>query len=279
MKTNGIILLPLFFLISVSCFIISTRAVKEARKDLSASYSLKINPLSPDAIKLLAGEFKGLMADYILLEISSFIGSNKKISKGEWEEVCQGFKQTMKLDPYFQQTYLLAQGILPWDAKKPETAIQLLDISRKHRPWDWRPGYYMAFDYYYFLHDYEKASEAFLESGKIKNAPVLLAVLGGRFAVKGKRIDAALLMLKTMLNDPSLHDTDRKEITERIDALTAVSWLKKAVQEYRALHGGNPPSLQALLEEGFISEMPKNPYSNTFYYNRDNGEVFFDEIR
>jgi len=86
-------------------------------------------------------------------------------------------------------------------------------------------------------------------------------------------------MLKTMLNDPSLHDADRKEITERIDALTAVSWLKSAIQEYRALHGANPPSLQALLEKGFISEMPKNPYSNTFYYNRDDGEVFFDEIR
>jgi competence protein ComGC len=253
--------------------------VKDSRKELAARYSLQINPLPPDAVTLFAGEFKGLIADYILLEISSFIGSNTKISEDQWEEVCLGFKQVQRLDPYFQQTYILAQGIVPWDAGRSETAIQLLDVSKKHRPWDWRPGYYIGFDYYYFLHDYAKASEAFLESAEVKNAPVLMAVLGGRFAIKGKRIDAALLMLKTMLNDPSLHDTDRKEITERIDALTAVLWLKNAIQEYRILHGANPPSLQALLEEGFISEMPKNPYSDIFYYHRENGEVFFDRIK
>ena len=279
MKTRRIIILSLYFLLFVFSFIASNLAVKKDRKDLGARYYLQINPLPPEAIKLFAGEFKGLMADYILLEIGSFMGGNRRISQDQWKKVCLGFKQAQRLDPYFQQTYLLAQGFLPWGAKKPDTAVKILDVSRKHRPWDWRPGYYMGFDYYYFLNDYSRASESFLEAARVKNAPLLLAVLGGRLALKGKRAEAAVLMLKNMLNDPALDDKSRQEISDRVEALEGVLLMEKAIKQYRLRYGDYPPSLKILIEKGLLAEMPKNPYSDRYYYSSENGEVYFDEIR
>ncbi len=279
MKTKRTVIFSLCLILSASCFIASSLAVREGRKNLGVRYTLRIKPVPPEAITVLAGEFKGLMADYILLEIGSFIGSNKKISQDQWEEVCLGFRQAQRLDPYFQQTYLMAQGFLTWDAKRPDTAIEILDDSRRHRPWDWRPGYYMGFDYYYFLNDYAKASEAFLEAARIKNAPLLLAVLGGRLALKGKRVETAILMLKTMLDDPALDEKSKKEIGDRIEALKGVLLIENAVKGYRTLYGAPPPSLEILVEKGLLAKIPKNPYSESYYYDREKGEVFFDEIR
>jgi len=273
MKTRRSIIIYLCFILFVSCFIASNLAVKESRKNLGVRYSFQINPLSPEVITLFAGEFKGLMADYLLLEIGSFIGSNRKISQDQWGKICLGFRQAQRLDPYFQQTYLLVQGVLAWCAKKPDTTVKILDVSRKHRPWDWRPGYYMGFDYYYFLNDYEKASEIFLETAKIKNAPLLIALLGSRFAVKSKRTEMSLQILNYMLKEPELQNTYKKELKDRIIALKGVLLLEKAISNYKKKNNAYPSSLEVLIEQKYIRKLPVNPYNQSFKYK--NGQVEF----
>ncbi|MCP4681868.1 MAG: hypothetical protein GY864_06025 [Desulfobacterales bacterium] len=252
-------------------------AVKENRKDLAFAYQLNVTPLPPDLIKIVAGEFRGLMSDYLLLEIGSHLGSNQKLSDDEWEKVALAFEQALELDPYFQQTYLYAQGILPW-REMPEKAISLLDISGKYRSWDWRPGYYMGFDYYYFFKDFSLASDAFLDAAKVKNAPALLAVLGGRFAHKSGRTKAAIGLLQSMLQDPELDENTEKEISDRITALKGVVLLEHAIKKYMGLYNAFPPSLEALIDKGLIGQLPKNPYSDSFIYKPEGGRVFFDKV-
>ena len=279
MKSKFFILLILSLCLLVLFYVAGFTAIKEARQSLSVNYRLNVSSLPPDLLRIFAGEFKGLVADYLLLEIASFIGTNKKLSQDEWNRIALAFEQTLNLDPYFEQTYILVQGLLPWEAKMPQKAISLLDISRINRPWDWRPGYYMAFDWYYFLHDYAKASEAFLEAARIKGAPVLLAVLGGRFAVKGGTTQAAIVLLKSMLNDPEIDEYKEKEISDRIEALKSVLLLESAIKKYKDLYNDFPESLEALIEKGFLDQLPKNPYADRYFYNQDDGQVFFDKIK
>jgi tetratricopeptide (TPR) repeat protein len=279
MKSKTIIMLifPLGLLVFFNG--VSRLAIKETRKEIALNYSLSVNPLPPDLIKIFAGEFKGLAADYLLLELGSFMGSNQAIGSKNWEKIALAFEQTLQLDPYFQQTYVYVQGLLAWDGDMHEKAISLLDISRRHRPWDWRPGYYMGFDYYYFLKDYSKASEIFLDTAKIKGAPVLLAALGGRFAMKSGRTEAAIVLLKSMLEDPELDKEGEREISDRIAALRGVLLLENAIKKYKSRHNIYPPSLETLSEQGFIRQLPKNPYSDRYYYDKEGGQVFFDETR
>ncbi|MDY6951548.1 MAG: hypothetical protein SWE60_08550 [Thermodesulfobacteriota bacterium] len=276
MKHKGTVLLLLFLGLLLFSFSTSHLAVKEKRDALGVSYSFHIDAFSAHLMKIFAGEFRGLLANYLVLEAGAFMGSNQTISQEQWEKIAMAFEQSLQLDPYFQQTYLQLQGDLPWWADMPEKAISLLDISRRHRPWDWYPGYYMGFDYYYFLKDYAKASDLFLETAKINGAPVLLAVLGGRLAVKGGRTEAALVLLDSMLEDPELHDTEVKEIRERIAALRGVLVLEKAVESYKNNRGTYPPSLERLVEEGLLQALPQNPYADRFFYNGQDGHVSFD---
>ena len=183
-----------------------------------------------------------------------------------------GLKQALTLDPYFEQTYLMAQGNLPWKSRMAAETIELLDISRRHRPWDWRPGFYMGFDYYYFLNDYAKASEAFLEAAKVKGAPVLLPFLGARFAVKSEQTSTAIVVLKHMLDDAALSDRDRLDLKQRLAALEGVQLLENAINQYKELNHTFPPELETLVEKNIIAKLPDNPYGGSFYYDSQTGQ-------
>jgi hypothetical protein len=270
---------PVFFCLFLGFFIASNIHIKNERNKLSAQYALNIVNAPPEVVQLIAGEFKGLMADFILMQVSSFTGSGKDISQEEWKNVLLGFEQVMGLDPYFEQTYLLAQSAMAWDAKMPEEGNRLLDIARHSRPWDFRPGFYMGFNYYYFLNDYDRASNIFIETAKVENAPVLIALLGSRFSAKDGRTQASLLVLENMLDAPDISENSLKEIKHRIMALKGVMILENAVKVYADRFGAKPESLDKLIDTGVISQLPPNPYLTSYTYDPVNNEVRFDKVK
>lgn len=253
--------------------------VVKLRRSVGIAFKSPQAMISPDMIQVIAGEFNGVLADYMLLEVGSFIGSNMIATASDYQNIYHALKQSLVLDPYFQQTYLFIQGILPWKAHMVDEAIDLLKISRDHRPWDWRPGNYIGFDYYYFKNDFAKASDAFLETAKIKNAPLLIAILGSRFAIKGQRTEAAMEMLKQMLKDEALVESDHREVEQRLAALSGVLLLEKAVEHYRTQTNSYPCDLQLLVKERLITAMPHNPYADKFYYDPQTGRVTFDQVK
>jgi tetratricopeptide (TPR) repeat protein len=262
----------------LSVFISSSLHIKDERKKLSAQYILNIVNVPAPVIRLVAGEFNGVFSDFLLLQVGSFTGSGKRISPMEWEKVLLGFNQIMELDPYFEQTYLMAQSEMAWDARMPEEAIKLLGKARKCRPWDFRPGYFIAFDYYYFLNDYEKASREFFEAAKVKDAPIILALLGSRFSVKEGKTQASILTLESMLTQTNLTEDNVKEIKNRIIALKGVEIIESAVDEYVKKFGKKPETINDIVEKGIIRQLPQNPYSASYTYNSNNNEVRFDGV-
>lgn len=267
------------FCFFLATLIASNRVIKEQRNHLSAHYALSLLNVPPVAMRLIAGEFNGIMADFILMQVSSFTGCGKKISPHEWEKVILGFDQVMALDPYFEQTYLQAQSEIAWGAQQPLEAIRLLDLSRKSRFWDYRPGFYMGFDYYYFLGDYDSASKIFMETSQVAHCPVLIPLLGSRFAIKENRSQASILVLENMLNQPDLDESSIREIENRISALKGVLILEDAVKKYRDRFGSPPESLDRLLEAGILNQLPSNPYSMPYTYDPLSHEIRFDDVK
>ena len=271
---------PMLLMAFLAVFVVSGLQVKEGRKQLSARYALNIISAPPSVVRLIAGEFNGLMADFTLLQIGSFTGSSRKnIAPAEWRNVILGYDQIMAMDPHFEQTYLQAQSDVAWDARMPGEAIRLLDISKASRPWDFRPGYFMGFDYYYFLGDYDRASAMFLETAKVKDAPVLLVLLGSRFAMLKGRTQTSLLVLENMLNEPDIAENNAKEIRNRITALRGVMAIENAVKAYSEKFGSNPESLDRLVETGVLEALPPNPYDTSYTYDANTQEVRFDGVR
>lgn len=259
--------------------IVSHNGIRSARAEIAATYQSPKSRVPAELIKILAGEFDGLISNYLLLEVGSFIGSNQTGSNQDYRNIHRTLELSMALDPYFQQTYIYAQGTLPWDAKMPGEAIDLLAISHSHRPWDHIPGQYMGFDYYYFFNDYDKASQIFLEAAKIEGAPVILPVLGARFALKSQRHEAALALLHEMLENKNLGDYERTELENRMKGIKGVVQIEKAIDRHKDEYGTFPDTLEQLVQYRLIPQLPINPYYGQYFYDKKSGQVAFDQIQ
>lgn len=273
MKIRGGISLVLFFVIPI--YIFSNIELQKNRiYNRENGHGNTLLSLSPVVLKFISGEFKGLFSDYILMEAGNIIGRKQKNNNEDWIQVTQLFKQSMLMDPYFQQTYMLIQGTLPWYMKDYETPIEMLNDSKEHRYWDWIPGFFIGFDYFYFLKDNMKASEVLMDASKIDGAPPALATFAARLALKSGRNQTAISFLTMILSKEK--DKEKIElIKRRISAHYAVAELEKAIQIYVDQFGKYPESLQILVEKNIIKNFPTNPYNKPFTYNHDTCEVTF----
>lgn len=258
-----------------SFYIVSFLVLQESRREMKVqTQASPLFSLPSVMTKAIAGEFKGLIADYAVMEAGNIIGKSEKITNEEWQSVSRLFDQALELDPYFQQTYMLLQGTLPWYTKNYEYTISLLDRSKSHRYWDWIPGFFIGFDYFYFVKDNLKASDYLMQAAKVKDAPPALGIFGARLAQQGGKNETAISFLRMMLEKEK--DQDKREmLITRIDAHLAVDILEKGIVAYREKFGKNPEKLDDLIARGIIVKLPENPYGYPFSYDRKAGTLRF----
>ncbi|MCJ8503059.1 hypothetical protein [Desulfatitalea alkaliphila] len=259
-----------FFLI---LFGIAKIRVADLREELNYRLRVSAAPLPPSILKALAGEFKGVVADYLLLEAASFLGGNLEPDEREWGMVAHLLEQSSILDPYFKQTYVIAQGILPWHAEKYDETITILERSNRHRYWDWRPGFFIGFNHFYFYKDHSAASAALMEASLVPGAPPTLATWASRLASKVGQYQSAIDFLAGMYE--STEDEHQKRLLKkRMTAVQDAYRLQQAVDQFSDQFGRLPHSLDELLDFGLILEIPDNPY-NRPYTLSDDGRVDF----
>ena len=242
--------------------------------------------VSSNIVKFIAGEFKGLMSDFILLEAGALYGTEVKRIKGgryisinskpDLVAINRLLSHSLSLDPYFQQIYISAQGWLPWYGEKyVKKTNRLLEIAGKARTWDWQPLHLEGFNNYYFLKDKGRAGKLFLKAGQVKNAPSFLGILGGRLALEGHETEAAIFLLKSVLKGKSETDPGTSELLDRLKALEGVLALEKSVKQYKDRYGSFPDTLNDLVQKGLLKQIPDNPYGLSYCINSE-AKIFFD---
>jgi tetratricopeptide (TPR) repeat protein len=220
----------------------------------------------PGAVmEMAAGEFKGVVADFLVMEIGAFIDSGRNKSDADWDRAAFHFSQVMALDPYFAQTYRLIQAYLP-SSGHVQTANELLEIARQHLPWDWYPAFFLGFNYFNDLKDYAKASKYLIMASKIKGAPPILATLGSRLAQKSGQTLTAIGFLKTMHGNPDYDEEAKKLIAARIQTLEGVLILERAAEIYHQRFGHSITTLEDLIRSGILKQLPKHGEMGSYGY-------------
>lgn len=242
--------------------------------------------LPPLVLKALAGEFKGLAADLMVLEAGAQLGAElvrnpqggyRTVSKHfDWDGIVRLFVSSQALDPAFQQTFMLAQGWLPWEPPGLlNETLEILKTAARNRPWDWQPSHFTGFNTYYFLNQPGEAGKIFLEAAKTPNAPPFLAILGARLAQKGGETEAAIAVMKSMLGEKKTDEPGYAEMIDRLHALEGVFVLERAAEQYEERLGKKPMSLADLTQAGILAELPKNPYKLAYCMDMS-GAIYFD---
>jgi hypothetical protein len=272
MRKKGIYSVVFILSVLLTIYCAARFRVNSYRSDYAYRLHTAAVPLPAEALSALAGEFKGMVANYLLLEATSFIGSTQKATTEDWDAVERLLDQSSQLDPYFKQTYRVSQSTLAWDADKVEAAIGILERSEKHLPWDWQPGFFIGFDYHYFKKDNKTAARKLMETSKIPDAPLPLATLASRLASKSGQTSAAIDLLSAIYADTD--DEQTKEMLRiRIHALKGVQTLNAAIAIFQSQFGRMPNSLSELVDKAILSELPPNPYKRSFSFQ--NGQVDF----
>ncbi|MDY6825202.1 MAG: hypothetical protein SWH68_15640 [Thermodesulfobacteriota bacterium] len=234
---------------------------------------LEASALPPAFLKVAAGEFKGLMADYLLLKGVAFLGGRHETTERDINTIHTLFQQSLALDPYFLQTCYYIQAYLVWHGKNYEEDIELLKISKNHRTWDWLPAFFIGFDYHYFLRDNLKAATYLMEASKKPGASPFLANLAARLSQRGGQTEAAIAFLKSMRLQTK-DDKVKEQFDKRIRALEGVKLLEKGIAQYKAKFNHHPQSLDDLVTSGILSGLPENPYKKPFVLEDDGGIEF-----
>ncbi|MBW1927144.1 MAG: hypothetical protein JRI35_08150 [Deltaproteobacteria bacterium] len=262
----------------MAAYVTSAVNIDRFRDEMSPGETVSTLIIAPEALEIASGEFRQVLADYLLLKACAFLGGRNKIKGPDMKVVAALFEQSLHLDPYFFQTCYYVQAFLTWRGAMVEKAIDLLKISRKHRYWDWQPGYYIGFDYFYFLKDNNKAAKQLMETAEIPGAPPIISSLAARMAHKSGQTELAIAFLQTMY-DRAKDESTRTFLQDRIKAHTGILVLEKAVRLFRLKYGYIPGSLDDLVSKGIILELPENPYGDRYIYEPETGRVFFDRIR
>lgn len=242
----------------------------QIRRDSDAGYVL---PSRFSAI--LTFGYKGLLSDFLFLKAATFNGerhlSQKSLSDRDWDYLIATLNVVTDLDPYFEDPYVFAEGNLAWEGRVIE-ANQLLEKGRKHREWDWRIPYYLGFNHFYFLQDYQKGGEYVMEAARVPGSHRFLSTLGARLAYYGGKSKTAVIFLKQMLvetKDVRL----RVRLKKRLLALERAVELEALIEIFKEQQGRAPESIEELVGLGYVDSVPEDPYGGKWKILK-NGRVF-----
>ena len=161
--------------------------------------------------RILAFGYKGVLSDFEFLKITTFLGEHflhkTELSEEDWHYFKNSVEVVTDLDPYFLDPYFLAEGLMTWDAGEIKEANRLLEKGVSHRTWDWRLPYFVGFNNFYFLHDYDQGAKYVMAASRIPGAPNYLPTLAARLAYYAEKPETAILFLREMIaesQDPQL---------------------------------------------------------------------------
>jgi len=227
----------------------------------------------PSAIlKIASFDYKGIVSDYLFIKGIVYIGgsvqkgSSQKfnINESQWCAFYNMMQISTDLDPYFQDPYYIANAFLTWDAGMTREANSLLEKGSRYRNWDWSLPFFSGFNYFFFLNENDKASEWLMEASRRPGASPTIASLASKIAFKASKTENSISFLEEMIKQTE-DESMKKMFAGRVEAYKAILDLEKAVDAYQRKFGKKPSTLERLLKNKIILEVPKEPYGGKFY--------------
>jgi len=276
LKQKETVFIWFLLLLGLAAYGAGAMQVQKHRDRLDPTQIVSALQMRPEVLEILSGEFRSLLADYLLLKASVYLGGREEASNAKKNAVSTLFRQAANLDPYFFQTCYFVQGYLPWwKGRFVNHAIEALEFFLEHRDWDWQPGFFLGFDHLYFLKEPLSAAGYLMEASKKPKAPTLLGLLGARLSQKGGQTGASIAFLKAM-HASTEKEVVRADIERRIAALEGILILDKAIAQFKSLFFGHPPdTLERLVETGILERLPENPWRSDETYVYENGNIDF----
>lgn len=260
--------LYLILISAVVCSAWTTHALFTARQERTDQYISSFIYLPESLLKAMSLDFRGVASDYLMLKTMTYHGERlikkRKISEKEWQSTYLAIDQITNLDPRFLDPYVFAETSFPWDAGMVHETNRLMLKAAEARPEDYRPYFFMWFNYSHFLHDLDKGSDYLQKAARSPNAPGYLATLAARQKLQVGKTEDGIIFIKEILRNTT--DPSRREwLSQRLKALTTIQFIEQYIARFEKEYGRKPEALSELVEKKMLKALPPDPYGGTFY--------------
>jgi len=229
--------------------------------------------------KALLG-YDNLAADLYWLRVVQYHGGKRIYDPTKRFDLLEPLLQiTTDLDPKLRIAYsygaIFLSEAFPKGAGVPLKGAELMDKGIRNNPEHWRFYLDKGFVYYWYLEDYEKAAEVFLEGSKIPGAPYWMAATAGRALARGGHRETAR-HLWTILFETAENDQMRANALthlQQLDALDQIELLQPIAEAYHERTGSFPTNWEQLIEAGLVGAVPTDPSDTPYVLNPTSEEV------
>jgi len=259
-------LIALFFVVHI----VAVGKLTDQHAALQKSgYQNQLFVLPSPILKVVALDYDGVVSDYLFFKGITYIGGfasrggRFQLNESQWQGFYNILDVSTDLDPYFQDPYYFANAFLTWDAGVVRETNVLLKKGSKYRTWDWSLPFFIGFNNFYFLQDYDKAAEFLMVASRRPGASTTLASLASKLAFKAKRTENSIAFLEEMIKKTD-DESMKKTFGTRVEAFKAILVLENAVDDYRKKFRRFPVNLDELVKKKIIIEIPKDPFGGKF---------------
>lgn len=260
--------------LSISSYAFLFPHFEEARREIKRE-TVKGITLPAPVVKVMSLEFNSLVADFLFVRTSQYIGNlferGRRATEEDWIWLYRNLDLITEIDPYFQDPYYVGNAFLTWDAGRVREANSLLMKATDARTWDWWFPFYIGFNKFFFLGESKEAADYLLLAYKRPDSWSVLPNLAARLYYNEKQTESAIAFLAAIWENEK-DENIKKGYEIRIEALKRVRILENAVEKYRKKFGRPPASLDRLIEAGIIEKIPEDPYKGVFYIDK-NGAI------
>ena len=264
--------------VSIAISLLSVLAVliyAYPRIEKSSRPSLRLFSLPPQfALEIMSLGNKELLSTIIFYKSEFYFGEKVGWAKErpELRRLYVALDKATDLDPRNMDCYYFAQGTLSWIKPAIPDLNRLLEKGLKYRPHDWYLPFFISANYYFQLKDPICAARYLKQAARLNPGNSVLATLTARMLYQGNRTDAAIVYLKSIIQD-TRNPILRKRLIKRLQVLEAIRVLERAVAAYAKKTGNSPESLKDLISTGIIKRLPEDPYGGTFFLDKK-GKIY-----
>ncbi|GMR24055.1 MAG: hypothetical protein BMS9Abin37_2544 [Acidobacteriota bacterium] len=233
-----------------------------------------------NAMKRVLLGFDNVAADlYWLRTVQYFGGKRLDATNKDYRLLAPLLNITVELDPNFKIAYSYGATFFsepfPTGAGQPLKGIEIIDKGIANHPEYWRFYLDKGFIYFWFLNDYEKAAEVFLEGSKLPGAPYwMLTTATSTLTRGGDRETARNLWHMIYQSAETSQQKDNATIhLKQLDALDEMDRLRRVIEAFHQRAGRYPSRWQELVDTGFLEKIPVDPAGTAYVLNPETHAV------
>jgi len=235
---------------------------------------------NPRVLKKATLGYENLAADlYWLRAIQYFGGKRREVTTKNYDLLEPLLRITVTLDPHFKIAYTYGATFLaepfPQGAGMPAKAVALIDDGIRLHPEHWRFYLDKGFLYFWYLRDYKKAAETFLEGSELEGAPYWMKTTAGRTLAQGGDRETARglwQILHDTAETPQQRDNAAAHLMQ-LDALDQLDALRRVAGVFEERTGRYPQSWAELVSAGFLRTIPVDPTGAPYVLDPANRDV------